>query len=49
MRLEARSLLHDIARAADLIAEFTSGKSFADYVGDAMLRAAALEEDLRGL
>ena len=40
MRLEARKYLYDIQRAADLLREFTSGKTFADYAGDAMLRSA---------
>lgn len=41
MRLEARKYLHDIERAAKLLAEFTSGKVFVDYERDAMLRAAS--------
>ena len=40
MRLEARKYLYDIQRAADLLTEFTTGKTFADYERDAMLRAA---------
>jgi uncharacterized protein with HEPN domain len=40
MRLEAKKYLYDIQQAADLLAEFTGGKSFADYEADAMLRAA---------
>jgi uncharacterized protein with HEPN domain len=40
MRLEAKKYLYDIQQAADLLAAFTEGKSFADYQGDAMLRAA---------
>ena len=40
MRVETRACLHDIAGAADLIAEFTAGRRYADYVRDAMLRAA---------
>ena len=40
MRLEARKYLYDIRRAAELLREFTSGKTFADYEGDAMLRSA---------
>lgn len=40
MRLEAQAFLHDIAAAADRIAEFTAGKAHADYQADAMLRAA---------
>jgi hypothetical protein len=40
MRLAAKKYLHDIHQAADLVAEFTAGKQFADYERDAMLRAA---------
>ena len=40
MRLEARKYLYDIQRAADLLREFTSDKTFANYEGDAMLRSA---------
>ena len=40
MKLEARKYLYDIQRAAGLIREFTDGKTFADYEGDAMLRSA---------
>ena len=40
MRLEARKYLFDIRSAADLLAEFLAGKTFADYQRDAMLRAA---------
>ena len=40
MRLEVRKYLYDIQRAADLLTEFTTGKTFADYERDAMLRAA---------
>ena len=40
MRLEARKYLYDIQRAAELLREFTSGKTFADHEGDAMLRSA---------
>lgn len=40
MRLEARKYLYDMQRAADLLTEFTTGKAFADYERDAMLRAA---------
>ena len=40
MRLEARKYLYDIQYAADLLTEFTTGKTFADYERDAMLRAA---------
>ena len=40
MRLEARKYLFDIRSAADLLAEFLAGKTFADYQRNAMLRAA---------
>ena len=40
MRLEARKYLYDIQYAADLLTDFTIGKTFADYESDAMLRAA---------
>lgn len=40
MRLEARKYLFDIERAAGLIAQFTAGKTFADYEQDDMLRSA---------
>ncbi len=40
MRPETRKFLWDAARAADRIAEFVSGRSFEDYIADAMLRSA---------
>ncbi|MXZ22913.1 MAG: DUF86 domain-containing protein [Caldilineaceae bacterium SB0665_bin_25] len=40
MRLEVKKYLYDIRSAADLLAEFLAGKTFADYQRDAMLRAA---------
>jgi uncharacterized protein with HEPN domain len=40
MELEAKKYLHDILEAAKLLTEFTSGKTFQDYVRDAMLRSA---------
>ena len=40
MRLESKKYLYDMRRAADLLTEFTSNKSFVDYEQDAMLRAA---------
>lgn len=40
MQPETRKYLEDIARAADLIAQFTAGKTFEEYKNDAMLRAA---------
>jgi uncharacterized protein with HEPN domain len=44
MRLEAKKCLYDIQQAVDLLAEFTAGKTFADYERDAMLRAAVERE-----
>lgn len=41
MRLETQKYLDDMQRAAGLLAEFTSGKSSADYEQDAMMRAMA--------
>jgi uncharacterized protein with HEPN domain len=40
MRHEAKKYLYDVAQAADLIAQFTAGKTFANYQDDPMLRAA---------
>jgi uncharacterized protein with HEPN domain len=40
MRHEAKKYLYDIHQAADLIADFTAGKTLVDYAGDAMLRSA---------
>ena len=40
MQLEARKYFYDVQQAAARIAEFTAGKQFEDYRGDAMLRAA---------
>lgn len=40
MRLEARKYLFDIQEAAGLAAQFTSGKDFAEYQRDPMLRFA---------
>ena len=40
MKLEIRKYLHDIQGAAGLLGDFTGEKTFADYEGDAMLRAA---------
>jgi uncharacterized protein with HEPN domain len=39
MRLEAKKCLEDVRQAADLILQFTAGKSFADYDSDALLRS----------
>lgn len=40
MQLEAKKYLFDVRQACSRIAEFTAGKSYADYSQDAMLRAA---------
>ncbi len=40
MRLESRKYLHDMQRAAEVLREFTAGRSFDQYRNDAMLRAA---------
>ena len=40
MRPEAKRYLYDVAQAAELIVQFTAGKTFADYLQDPMLRAA---------
>ena len=40
MRLESKKYLFDIRQAADLIVDFTRGKSFTDFQADAMLRSA---------
>ena len=40
MRHETKKYLYDVAQAAELIAQFTAGKTFADYLADPMLRAA---------
>ncbi|WP_434438519.1 HepT-like ribonuclease domain-containing protein [Lentzea sp. E54] len=40
MRRDPRTYLWDALRAAELLAEFSSGKSSTDYLGDAMLRSA---------
>ncbi len=40
MRLESKKYLEDIAQAAEMIAQFTAGKTFADYTNEPMLRAA---------
>ena len=40
MELEAKKYLHDMRAAAELIANFTEGKSLADYEADAMMRSA---------
>lgn len=40
MRLEARKLLEDVRRAAEMIAGFVSAKELEDYTADPMLRSA---------
>ena len=40
MRLESKKYLFDIKQASDLLADFTRGKSFADFQVDPMLRSA---------
>jgi uncharacterized protein with HEPN domain len=40
MRLDSSKYLYDIQQAADRIATFTANRTFADYLSDAMLRAA---------
>ena len=40
MRLESKKYLFDIKQAANLLADFTRGKSFADFQDDPMLRSA---------
>jgi uncharacterized protein with HEPN domain len=40
MQLEARKYLFDMQRALGALQEFIGEKSFRDYAGDAMLRAA---------
>lgn len=45
MRLEAKKYLFDICSAADLLAEFLAGKTFADYQG---VRAAGAGQEPAG-
>lgn len=40
MRLETRKYLYDIQEAADLAVQFTSGRTFADYQRNPMMRLA---------
>ena len=40
MHADVRKLLWDASRAAERIAQFTSGKTFADYEGDDYFRSA---------
>jgi uncharacterized protein with HEPN domain len=44
MHAEAAKLLWDARQAADRIARFTSGKSFADYSADEQLRSACEQQ-----
>ena len=37
--MRRRNIFFDIAEACDLIAQFTSGKTFADYQNDPLLRS----------
>lgn len=39
MRIESKKILADISRAAELITQFTEGRSYDDYVRDALLRS----------
>ena len=39
MRLEAKKYLEDVRQAAVRVREFTEGKTWEDYAGDALLRA----------
>lgn len=39
-RRDVRKYLFDISEACELLARFTAGKTFADYVDDPMLRSA---------
>jgi uncharacterized protein with HEPN domain len=40
MRLEAKKCLEDVRQAAELILQFTTGKSIADYESDPLVRSA---------
>jgi hypothetical protein len=44
MRPEALKLLHDVRQACQLLEDFTRGKTFADYLADALLRAGVERE-----
>ena len=40
MRPESRKYLFDVSRAAELLARFTAGKTFADFSEDQLLQSA---------
>ena len=40
MQLESKKYLFDIQQAAGLLADFTRGKTFADYQDDPLLKSA---------
>lgn len=40
MRLEVKKCLEDVRQAAELIRQFTAGRSFADYDGSQLLQSA---------
>lgn len=40
MRLESRKYLYDMGQAAERLAQFSRGKSFAEYESDVLLRSA---------
>ena len=44
MKLEVRKYLYDVQRATALLREFTHARTFTDYEGDAMMRAAVERE-----
>lgn len=48
MPLETKKYMYDVQRAANLLKDFTAGKTFDDYIQDAMLRAAVEREFLLG-